>query len=107
MASSSTVPSLAEMLKNYPITLLPSNKIVCKVTGHEMPARPDVVHAYLTGKKFQKELSWYSYNFDEFLPFIVPHKENKKLLMCTLTNQPLNRIPEEVKKHMSGKKFLR
>lgn len=72
-----------------------------------MPARADIVFAHLSGKKFKKELEWYSYNFDEFLPFIVPHKENKKLLVCTLTSEKLNRIPEQVKKHMNGKRFLR
>lgn len=106
MTTSTTIPSLAEMLKTHPITLTANNKIVCKVTGHEMPARPDVVHAYLSGSKYKKQLSWYSYNFDEFLPYIVPHKDSKKL-QCILTNQTLNRIPDEVKKHMNGKKFLR
>ena len=100
--------SLAEILRSNPnLELLASNKILCKVTQHELPPRSDAVLAHINGKKYKKALEWYSYNFDEFLPYIVPHKSDRKKLYCKLTDQTLNKIPDQVKKHCMGKKFQR
>ncbi len=89
------------------LKLLPSNKILCDVTGHEMSARADVVQAYISGKSFKKQLEWYKHDYSEFLPYIVEDKRNNKKLFCKLTREPLNRIPDEVRKHMQGKRFKR
>lgn len=43
----------------------------------------------------------------EFLPYIVPDKRDNKKVHCKLTQRTLNKIPEEIKKHVKGKKFLR
>ncbi len=72
-----------------------------------MSARADVVYHYVNGKKFKKDTQWYSYDFTQFLPYIVPDKGSEKHFRCLLTQQKLNKIPEEIKKHMNGKKFLR
>jgi len=45
--------------------------------------------------------------FIEFLPYIVPDKRDNKKLHCKLTQRTLNKIPNEIKKHIQGKKFLR
>jgi hypothetical protein len=87
------------------LKLQPNNKIICDVTGHEMSARADVVQSYISGKKFKKELEWYRHDYSEFLPHIVEDKRNSKQLYCKVTKQALNRIPEEVRKHMQGKRF--
>ncbi len=71
-----------------------------------MSARADVVHFYINGKKFKKDTQWYSYDFSTFLPYIVVDKDDK-FMRCTLTQQKLNKIPDEINKHMNGKKFLR
>lgn len=47
----------------------------------------------------------YNADFTEYEPFVVPHKTNPKLLYCTLTGTELNRIPEQVESHISGKRF--
>lgn len=100
--------SLADLLQqNDFLSLLPTNRILCKVTGHEMPARADAVAAHIQGKKFKKALEWYKHDFSEYLPHIVPHKRNPKKMFCLLTRQALNRIPEEVKRHCEGKRFFR
>ena len=72
-----------------------------------MSARADVVLSHISGKKFKKSLEWYQYNYSEFLPHIVEDRENSKRLYCKITKQPLNKIPEEVRKHMEGKRFKR
>jgi hypothetical protein len=100
--------SLGQLLSdNKFLKLQPSNKILCDVTGHEMSARGDVVQAYINGKKFKKQLEWYKHDYSEFLPHIVEDKENPKQLYCKITKQTLNKIPDEVRKHMQGKRFLR
>jgi hypothetical protein len=106
---STSIPSLAELLDTHQsyITLTTTNKIKCSVSGHEMPPRSDVVNSYINSSKFQKLIKWYSFNFDIFLPYIVQDKKANQKMHCKLTNQSLNKIPDEIKKHMNGKKFLR
>lgn len=48
----------------------------------------------------------YKADFSKYEPLIVPHKTNPKLLYCTLTQMELNRIPQEVERHVNGKRFL-
>ena len=51
---------------------------------------------------------WYDdEKFKKYEPYIVANKKNKKKLFCTLTRISLNKIPEEVEKHVAGKKFQR
>ena len=72
-----------------------------------MSARADVVQAHINGKKFKKALEWYNFDYSVFLPHIVEDKRNDKRLYCKVTKQRLNKIPDEVKKHMQGKRFKR
>lgn len=101
--------SLADLLaKNTDyLTLTANNKVRCSLTEHEMPCNADVVFSYMNGKKFKKAKEWYSYDYSEFLPHIVPDKRNAHKLFCRLTKQSLNKIPDEVRKHIAGKKYLR
>ena len=50
--------SLADILiQNASIlTLNAKNRIVCKVTGHEMPANLQIVLGHINNKKFKKQL---------------------------------------------------
>ena len=108
MSTSSSV-SLADLLATHAahLELLPTNKIRCKVTQHELPPRADAVTQHLQGQKFKKALEWYTRDYSEYLPYIVPHRKDPRKLFCVLTKQPLNKIPAEVKKHVSGKRFLK
>lgn len=100
--------SLSELLQKHDyLKLQPNNKILCSVTAHELPALAHEVLAHINGKKFKRQLEWYSYDFSEFLPYVVPHKKSYKLLYCKLTKQSLNKIPNEIKKHANGKRFIR
>jgi hypothetical protein len=89
------------------LKLQPSNKILCSVTQHEMPARADVVLAHINGKKFKKALEWYNFDYSQFLPHIVEDRKDSKKLFCKLSRHSINKIPDEVKKHMAGKRFQR
>ena len=101
--------SLSEILAKFAdtLTLTEKNKVKCAITEHEMSPNATVVMAYLNGKKFKKAKEWYSYDYSEFLPHIVPDKRDSRKLYCRLTKHGLNKIPEEVKKHVNGKRFLR
>lgn len=74
---------------------------------HEMPPDAKCIVTHINGKKFKKALEWYSYDYSQFEPHIIGHKRDEKKLFCVLTKQTLNKIPEEVQKHVSGKRFLR
>jgi hypothetical protein len=103
-------PSLADLLEKHKdvVELRPSdNRIVCKLTGYEMPARADVVHGYLTGAKFRKTREWYTFDYSEFLPLVVPDSKDNKLLYCRVTKESLPKIPEKVHQHVNGKRYAR
>jgi Surfeit locus protein 2 (SURF2) len=100
--------SVADLLaKNPNLHLTENNKIKCSLTNHEMPPNAEAIVQYLNGKKFKKAKEWYNHDFSEFLPHIVPDRKNPMKLFCKLTKLSLNKIPEEVRKHVSGKKFQR
>ncbi len=100
--------SVAELLQLHPhLELQPNNRIKCKITNHEMPPLAKSIVEHLQGQKYKKALEWYSHDFSQYLPYIVPHKEESHKLFCTLTKQVLNKIPKEVEKHVSGKRFQR
>lgn len=82
-------------------------KIVCKLTQHEMESKVDVVEQYIHSKKFKKELEWYTFDYSKYQPFIVEHKSNRKRLYCNVTNTILNKIPTQIERHVNGRKFKR
>jgi hypothetical protein len=103
-------PSLADLLDKQKefIELRPSdNRIICKLTGYEMPARADVVHGYLSGAKFRKTREWYKFDYSEFLPLVIPDSKDSKLLYCKVTKESLPKIPEKVRQHVNGKRYAR
>ncbi len=104
--------SLANILLNHStLSLTPSNRIRCSVTGHELPPRAEEVSAYLSSKKYQRALLWqtFSLSLSSLSSYLVPHKDKEKthLLHCTLTGHNVNKIPEQIMKHIQGKKYLR
>ena len=102
------MPSVADLLGQHPyLSLQPNNRILCSITKHEMPPSADSILSHINGKKFKKELEWYQFDYSIYEPYIVAHKSDHKKLFCTLTKAPLNKIPDEVKKHFHGKKFQR
>ena len=101
--------SLAALLIDHKdvLSLTTSNRVVCNVTKHEMSARADIVQAHINGNKFKKAREWYNFDFSIFLPHVVLHKHDIKLMFCNLTGQKLNKIPKQIQDHMKGKRFLR
>ncbi|GAB9473034.1 hypothetical protein Gpo141_00010197 [Globisporangium polare] len=82
-------------------------RVRCELTQHEMLPRADAIATHLKSKKFVKAKEWYCYDYSKYEPYIVAHRRKSKSLFCNVTNTVLNRIPAEVEKHVSGKKFQR
>ena len=72
-----------------------------------MPARADVVASYLGGGKFKKTKEWYTFDFSQFLPLIIPDSKDSKLLYCRVTKESLPKIPDKVRQHINGKRYIR
>ena len=100
--------SVAEFLQTHKadFKLTPTNKVRSRITGHEMSVSLDVILAYFHSKKYQKAVEWHAFDVDKY-DYIIPHKSDKNKMWCQLTNQPLNKIPEQIVKHVQGKKFVR
>lgn len=102
-----SVADLLEQKKDV-LTVTPSNRVQCLLTGHEMPLNTIAIQQHLSSNKFKKAQEWYSKDYSIYLPYLVPHKSgDSRKLFCILTRTTLNKIPKEIKKHVEGKKFKR
>ena len=101
--------SLADYLQSNAdvLCITPNNRVKCLLSGHEMPLKLETIMEYINSRNFKKIKEWYNQDFSKYLPYIVQHNSNPKLLHCKLTNKPLNKIPVEIEKHVNGKKFIR
>jgi hypothetical protein len=84
-------------------------KVECELTKHQIKPKVELIEQHLRSKKLERaQKGWFKDDWvEEFLPWIVPHKRDAKRLYCTLTQLAVNKIPEEVEKHVNGKRFLR
>ena len=72
---------------------MPNNRIKCSFSGHEMPPQYTAVQQYLSSKQYVKARNWYSRDYSEYLPYIVPDKKDERKLYCKITKRSLNKIP--------------
>mmetsp|Transcript_5423 Transcript_5423/g.7621 ORF Transcript_5423/g.7621 Transcript_5423/m.7621 type:complete len:241 (-) Transcript_5423:45-767(-) len=106
MSNNNIDAEVSNFLKTHDdFELLESGKIRSKTTKHEMPARLDVIEQYANSAKYKKALEWYQHDFNQYQPWIIPHKRHPKRLFCTLTRRDINKIPAEVQAHVNGKKY--
>uniref|UniRef100_A0A2C9KGY5 Uncharacterized protein n=1 Tax=Biomphalaria glabrata TaxID=6526 RepID=A0A2C9KGY5_BIOGL len=81
----------------------------CNLTKHEMPATVAAIQSYVSGKKYKKARSLKSYDYDKLKPHIIPSTKRNHLneLFCTLTLRHIGKSPEDVERHLKGKKYTR
>lgn len=84
-----------------------TRRVKCSQSGHEMPAVVEIIERYVASKKYKKITQWYTYDFSRYEPFIIQHRRKPHSLYCNVTETVINRIPEEVERHVNGKKFKR
>ena len=82
-------------------------KLKCTSTGHELLARLDVAQQYWTGSKYATAKARATYDFTQHEPWIVAHKKDPHLLYCSLTRQPVCKLPKAVQGHVQGKRYKR
>ncbi|XP_073242801.1 surfeit locus protein 2-like [Porites lutea] len=85
-------------------------KVKCKLTGHELPARISDLENYTRGKKYQrlvKDVPNTSPGFEEYKEFLAPSRKNRSQLYCELTKKFINNTPHHIQTHVTGKRFLR
>ncbi|XP_025114086.1 surfeit locus protein 2-like isoform X2 [Pomacea canaliculata] len=107
-----TIPGDVELLlKQYPELRMnrESHKVCCCLTGHEMPARKDVILSFVQGKKFLRAQQEREYDYDAHKPHLVPSdkKGHKNKLFCMLTFRHVTRNPVDVERHVTGKRYRR
>mmetsp|Transcript_13447 Transcript_13447/g.16710 ORF Transcript_13447/g.16710 Transcript_13447/m.16710 type:complete len:204 (-) Transcript_13447:1518-2129(-) len=104
---------LATLLESHPTLKVVETeygeKIKSTLTGHELKSRLDILENFVSSKTYSRAVKgWYDdERFKKHEPYIVPNKKDSKKLFCTLTKISLNKIPEQVEKHVNGKKFKR
>ncbi|CCI41606.1 unnamed protein product [Albugo candida] len=82
-------------------------RVQCTLTKHDMVPKEAVILQHLRSKALLKAKDWYNYDFSKYRPHIIPHRRKPKCLYCNVTQTTLNRIPEQVEKHVNGKRYQR
>ncbi|CAG9465758.1 unnamed protein product [Pedinophyceae sp. YPF-701] len=85
-----------------------SGRVRCTLNDHVMPARLDIVRAFVGGKKFKKMIADKEEDaaIKNLEPFMVPSRNFPGKLYCTLTSMVLVRSLESARNHMKGRRFL-
>ncbi|CAH1272431.1 SURF2 [Branchiostoma lanceolatum] len=92
--------------------ILPDSKrVLCTLTGHELPYHLPSLQTYVKGKKYQNLVSGLktedNFDYKKFEPHIRPNDKPKRQheLFCTLTLRHLNKLPSAVYRHVNGRRY--
>lgn len=102
-------PEVQAFLQEYPC-LQPTagNKVRCILSGHEIPCRLSELRAYVGGKKYKRlSAGGSNFNYSQYEPHVVASTKEPNRLFCKLTLRHINRIPQHVLLHVSGKRYQR
>lgn len=83
-------------------------KVHCILTGHDMP-KSDVgrLQTHLASSSYKLAVE-YSRDYSHLEPYVTEDKKDpKRKLFCHLTKTVLNKISDQVERHVNGKKFKR
>ena len=89
------------------------NKVICKLTKHELPFNVAALESYTNGKKFQsllktvKKPSVVQKINEKYKEYFIASKKSSSRLFCTLTKKEINKVPHEIEKYITGYKFLK
>ncbi|KAK5621143.1 Surfeit locus protein 2 [Crenichthys baileyi] len=85
--------------------LTDGKKIKCTLNGHEIPCSLTELQDFIQGKKYKKLSAAAEFNYSQYEPHIVSSTKQPNRLFCKLTLRHLNRQPDHVLRHTSGKRF--
>lgn len=89
------------------------NKVVCKLTKHELPLNAAAIQTYIDGKKFQyylkkvKKPATLLKIDNKYAEHFRDSKKSSSRLYCTLTRKEINKQPHEIERYITGYKFLK
>ncbi|XP_034047662.1 surfeit locus protein 2-like [Thalassophryne amazonica] len=93
-------------LLNHPyLELTDSKKIKCTLNGHEIPCKLDELQKFTQGKKYKKLRAEADFNYSQYEPHVVASTKQPNRFFCKLTVKHLNRDPQDVLKHVNGKRY--
>lgn len=88
-----------------------NKKIICEWSGHEMPLNIDYIKTYLNGNRYKKLLAKNINQTDlkKYKEFLVTSTKPwaGNMLFCLLTLKHVNKQPDHIQKHITGKRFLK
>uniref|UniRef100_A0A1A8QFY6 Surfeit 2 n=1 Tax=Nothobranchius rachovii TaxID=451742 RepID=A0A1A8QFY6_9TELE len=97
---------IRSFISNHPFfQLTDGQKLKCTLNGHEFPCSLAELQKFIQGKKYNKLSSAAEFNYSQYEPHIVPSTKQPNQLFCKLTLRHLNRQPDHVIRHVSGKRF--
>ncbi|XP_014678649.1 PREDICTED: surfeit locus protein 2-like [Priapulus caudatus] len=102
---------IKELLKSHQfLTVINSDnlmKVKCNLTNHELPYRLDAIEKHVQGKKYQKLSEIQGFDYDKYVPHLVPSTKRKRehQLFCTLTWRHITRSPTDVLRHVNGRRY--
>merc|ERR1712224_424351 len=89
------------------------NKVLCKLTKHELALTTKALQSYIDGKRFQmllkkvKKPELVLKIDNKYKEFFIPSKKSSSRLFCTLTKKEINKLPHEIEKYITGYKFMK
>jgi len=107
------VKALVDKYPDYFEVLTDRNKILCKLTKHELPVNATTLQTYIDGKKFQSFLKKVKRPRviekidNKYKEYFIPSKKSPSRLFCTLTKKEINKLPHEIERYITGYKFLK
>ncbi|KAK2188466.1 hypothetical protein NP493_131g02037 [Ridgeia piscesae] len=100
---------IADILADNPALeiIQDGEKVRCTLSGHEMPAKKDVLESYISGKKYQRLRKLTESDIENYQCHLVPStkKWRKNQLFCLLTMRHLNNTAVHIRRHVDGKRF--
>jgi len=110
------VEEIKTIISKYPEhfeILTERNKVLCKLTKHELPYKATAIQTYIDGKKFQYYLGKVKkpaklLKMDtQYSEYFRESKRSSSRLYCTLTKKEINKLPHEIELYITGYKFLK
>ncbi|XP_042579409.1 LOW QUALITY PROTEIN: surfeit locus protein 2 [Cyprinus carpio] len=99
---------LRSFLQKHPcFQLTDSKKIRCSLNAHEFPCSLAELQRFTAGSKYKNLRAQAEFDYSQYEPHIVSSTKQPDHLFCKLTLRHINRVPQHVLRHVSGRRYRR
>lgn len=70
-----------------------------------MLPQAELLYKYVSGKKYKHATEWYAHDYSQYKDHYIVPGRTPRTMYCQVTRLTLNQIPEEIEKHISGRKY--